>query len=138
MPKTFDAFQNLKYNNISEWAETKLLYADKNLQNKIRNTYNLEILEGKQGKHILGHNNYIEGRSYLTVSMQEAQELVNRYAGTGHIDRDKNGKWKHTETILHNSVIGVDIDNRTGQKFDTDMFKIHYSKSGTHIVPKRK
>ena len=78
MPKTFDGFQNLKYNTISEWADTNLLYADKSLQNKIRDTYNLEILAGKQGKHILGHNNYIEGRSYLTVSIQEAQELVNK------------------------------------------------------------
>ncbi len=138
MPKTFDAFQDLKYNDISGWAELKLSYKDKNLQNKIRSDYNLTILEGKQGKHILGHNNYTEGRSYITVSVEEAQELVNRYAGTGHIDRDKNGRWKHTETVSHDSIIGVDIDNRTGQKFDTDTFKIHYAKDGTHIVPKRK
>lgn len=61
--KTFDKFQDVKYNKISKYEELKLLYADIELKNKIRNTYNLKILEGKQGKHILGYNNYIEGRS---------------------------------------------------------------------------
>ncbi|MDY3030329.1 MAG: polymorphic toxin type 50 domain-containing protein [Clostridia bacterium] len=137
MPKSFDKWQDLKYNDSEKYAEYKLSYADKNLQNKIRGEYNLTILEGKQGKHILGHNNYREGRSYITVSMQDAQELVNKYAGTGNIDRDKNGKWKHTEIVSHDSIIGVDVDNRTGQNVDTNMFKIHYAKAGVHIVPKR-
>ena len=137
MPKSFDKWQELKYNDSEKYAEYKLSYADKNLQNKIRGEYNLTILEGKQGKHILGHNNYREGRSYITVSMQDAQELVNKYAGTGNIDRDKNGKWKHTEIVSHDSIIGVDVDNRTGQNVDTNMFKIHYAKDGVHIVPKR-
>lgn len=138
VPKTFDGFQNLKYNTISEWANTKLLYADKRLQNKIRNTYNLEILEGKQGKHILGHNNYIEGRSYLTVSMQEAQELVNKYAGTGHINRYPNsGKWDNTETVISDKIIGYSLNEIDGSKTETRAFKIHYSKKGTHIVPRK-
>lgn len=139
IPKTFDAFQDLKYNDISGWAELKLSYKDKNLQNKIRSDYNLTILEGKQGKHILGHNNYIEGRSYLTVSIQEAQELANKYAGTGKINRSEaTNKWQKTETITADRIIGIAINNRTGTKEETNIFKIHYSKDGTHIVPKRK
>lgn len=138
LPKTFDLFQDLKYNDSEKWDELKLSYKDTKLQNKIRSEYNLVIHEGKQGKHILGHNNYTDGRSYLTISLDEAQELVNKYAGTGHIDRDKNGIWKHTETVSHNSIVGVDVDNRTEYKYDTDTFKIHYAKNGTHIVPKRK
>ena len=63
---------------------------------------------------------------------------VNKYAGTGDINRDKKGVWKHTETVSIDRIIGVDIDNRTGQKYETDTFKIHYSKNGTHVVPKRR
>ena len=32
----------------------------------------------KQGKHIAGHKNYIEGRSILTAS---PESLINAYAG---------------------------------------------------------
>lgn len=137
VPKSFDKWQDLKYNNSTEWTDLKLSYKDKNLQNKIQSEYKLNILDGKQGKHILGHNNYVEGRSYLTITVDEAQELVKKYAGTGTIDRDINNRWKHTETVKVDSVIGVDIDNRTKVKTETNMFKIHYSKNGTHIVPKR-
>lgn len=137
MPRSLDKFQDLKYNEGSEWVKLKISYENKLLQKEIRETYNLKIHEGRQGKHILGHNNYIEGRSYLTVSMKEAQELVNKYAGTGRIDRTENTlKWKGTETIVADKIIGVNIDNITGEQEYTHTFKIHYSKKGTHIVPK--
>ena len=53
VPKTFDEFPNIKYNKISKYKELKLIYADTGLK-KICNTYNLKILEGKHGKHVLG------------------------------------------------------------------------------------
>ncbi|MBT2157583.1 hypothetical protein JMW52_14115 [Clostridioides difficile] len=31
--------------------------------------------------------------------------------------------------------IGVNVNNITGEKTLTNKFKIHYSKTGTHIVP---
>ena len=137
VPRSLDKFQDLKYNEGEKWIDLKTAYDDKLLQKEIRETYNLKIHEGRQGKHILGHNNYIEGRSYLTVSMKEAQELVNKYAGTGRIDRTENTlKWKGTETIVADKIIGVNIDNITGEQEYTHTFKIHYSKKGTHIVPK--
>lgn len=138
LPKTFDKFQELKYTDVSKWEELKLAYKDKGLQEKIRRDYNLTVLEGKQGKHIIGHNNYIEGRSYITISVNDVQKLINEYAGTGSIDRDANGVWKNTETVETEKIIGVDVDNRTGQQTETNMFKIHYAKKGVHIVPKRK
>lgn len=90
---------------------------------------------GKQGKHILEHNNYIEGRSYLTISVEEAQELVNKYAGTGYIKLDRKGEWVKKELIEVDKNIGVSINNETGIKTPTNKFKIHYSNKGTHIVP---
>lgn len=135
---SFADFQNLKYNDIAGWNRLKVAYKDQPIKNKIQSELQPKTIEpGKQGKHILGHNNYIEGRSYLTISMEEAQELVNKYAGTGELFRDKSGKWRNQEVIISDKVIGVDIDNLTGEERLTKAFKIHYSNKGTHIVPKK-
>lgn len=96
----------------------------------------LTIEEGKQGKHIIGHKNYIQGRSYLTISMEEAQELVNKYAGTGELLFSSAGKWKNQEIIKTDKVIGYNVSDIDNSKTETKNFKIHYSKKGTHIVPK--
>lgn len=95
----------------------------------------LKIKDGKQGKHIIGHNNYIEGRSYLTISLEEAQVLVNKYSGTGIFELSRNGYIKDKELIISDQIIGVNINNRTGERTETNRFYIHYSKDGTHIVP---
>ena len=94
-----------------------------------------KIHSGKQGKHIKGHNNYIPGRSYLTISEEEAQKLVDKYAGTGRIQRDKNGKWSHKEIIMADEYIGICVDPVTGQETKTRKAVVHYSKNGFHIVP---
>ncbi|XZI40736.1 polymorphic toxin type 50 domain-containing protein [Clostridium perfringens] len=101
----------------------------------IKNNQPLKIEVGKQGKHILGHNNYIEGRSYLTISLEEAQELINKYAGTGEIKTNLKGEWDKKETISVDKEIGVNLNISTGEETPTNKFKIHYSKKGTHIVP---
>lgn len=93
------------------------------------------IEPGKQGKHILGHNNYISGRSYLTISADEAQALVDQYAGTGKPEITKGLQWKNKETIRTKHIIGMDVDQVTGMGVETTDFKIHYSKKGVHIVP---
>lgn len=98
----------------------------------------LNLHMGHQGKHIPGHNNYIAGKSYLTISAEEAQHLVNRYAGTGIINLTKSGEWKNTELVTSDKVVGRAIDQNTGEEFPTRTFKIHYGKKGVHIVPIRK
>ncbi|MEG0509346.1 MAG: polymorphic toxin type 50 domain-containing protein, partial [Eubacterium sp.] len=108
---------------------------DERTRKRIRKSYPKTILEGKQGKHLIGSNNYIEGRSYLTISLKEAQHLIDRYAGTGEIKRDRKGEWVHKEFITFDSVIGVVVDPATGEKTQTRRGAIHYSNKGTHIVP---
>lgn len=135
-PKTLDEFCKVKYNNGSEYATLKHNYRDAKLQRKIKSEYPLGIEEGKQGKHLKGHNNYRPGKSYLTITMDEAQALVDKFAGTGDLQRDSKGRWKHTEVIRgNNSVIGYAISIVDGKEHKTKVFKIHYSKNGTHIVP---
>lgn len=113
--------------------------SDKEISKHIKSgRVNRKILAGKQGKHIKGHNNYVQGKSYLTISIEEAQKIVNKYAGSGILLRTSTGKWKKQEVVFLNSVIGVDIDNITNIPYEAEGFKIHYSNGGVHIVPKRR
>lgn len=73
--------------------------------------------------------------SYLTITKEECQALVNRYAGTGQFKYNPKSN-KMIEIISQNKPIGTYIDPRTGEVIEnaTD-FRIHYSKTGAHIVP---
>lgn len=89
----------------------------------------LNVHAGKQGKHIKGHNNYTnEKKGFFYGNIDDAQVLVNKYAGTG--------EWlgENKERIKTNKVIGMHIDF-DGNRRETTNFIIHYSKTGTHIVP---
>ena len=106
------------------------------------------INEQKQADHIKGTNewrrrletelangNQIEP-SYLTISMDEAAELIKRYSGTGKFLYKEDPNYiPKKEIIKHNSKVGVYIDQQTGEMFETDSFRIHYRKTGAHIVP---
>ena len=86
---------------------------------------------GKQGKHILGHNNYQKGKSILNISASDAQILINKYSGKGR----KIGT--NRETVNFKKIIGKYVDPKTGKSYDTTVGIIHYSKSGTHLVPEK-
>lgn len=136
VPEKIDDFQDMKYNNTDQWNVIHTKYLDAKLREKIRSDAIIKkIKDGSQGKHIIGHNNYIKGRSYLTVDMEEAQKLVDKYAGTGKIQRDGKNRWSNKEIVIADKVIGVSIEPATGKESPTKRFTIHYSKNGTHIVP---
>lgn len=138
VPKDFAKFRELKYNNSEKWDKFHSLYQDDKLKKKIRSPeVNKTIEEGKQGKHILGHKNYKDGRSYLKVSAEEAQRLVDQYAGTGQIKRDSKGHWTNKEFVSADHIIGVVVDANMGETIETSRFSIHYSKNGVHIVPRK-
>lgn len=132
-----NAFQRLKYYDPEGYSALKIAYADKRLQRYIRSTPELTTLDrGKQGKHIPGHNNYLPGRSYLTVTMEDVQTLIQEYAGTGIIKRDGNGKWTHKEFITADRVIGY-YQSLNGETAPTRRFYISYAlgkRKGAHIV----
>ena len=62
-------------------------------------------------------------------SEKKAQSLVNKFAGTG--------QWfpPNKERINFGQIIGSYVDRKTGKSYKTTMGTIHYSKTGTHIVP---
>ena len=107
-----------------------------------------EINEQKQAAHIKGTNEWhkrleddlAKGKkfepSYLTISMDEATKLIKRYTGTGEFKYSESDSYiPRKEIIKHNKKIGVYIDQKTGEMFETDSFRIHYRNTGAHIVP---
>lgn len=138
MFKTIENTMEKRYNKGNILDNLKVLQKDSSLQKKIKNRkYVLKIDSGKQGKHIKGHNNYIEGKSYLSITEKEAQEVVYKFAGTGDITRDAKGRWNKKEVITADRKIGFFVDLVTGKETPTSRATIHYSKNGVHIVPAR-
>lgn len=105
----------------------------------------LSIRAGAQRKHIKGTREYeqhidVSNRkgfpepSRITVSIEEAEELVRKYAGKGTMKTKRSGGWNGTEICAANKVVGF-VVRKDGTEVPTRLFKIHYSKTGTHIVP---
>lgn len=93
------------------------------------NGFTTKIHEGRQGKHIIGHNNYQKGKSVLHMTMERAQELIETQGGSG--------TWigsSSRERIDFGFEIGTYADER-GQRSKTTVGIIHYSQNGAHIVP---
>jgi len=91
------------------------------------------IAGNRQGKHIVGHNGYIPGRSILTADPNH----LGRYAGTGHSANGiAPGVPGARERVNFGQTIGKYVDE-SGIASDTTNGIIHYSKDGIHIVPAR-
>lgn len=129
-PRSFLNFQTVKYENSVEYAKLKRDVSDKQLQKRLaKDDVRKKLHEGRQGKHISGHNNYKEGKSPLFLTMEECEKIVQQKAGTGKIIRDKRGRWRNMERVELDRIIG----HNNGEP--TDSITIRYSKDGAHIVP---
>lgn len=108
-------------------------------------TANNRISPQKLDRHIEGtreHATYrairtARGDSYqsdLTITREEARDLVKAYAGTGEARFAKNGEWRRQEQCEADRIVGVyyDMDNNP---HETRWFMIVYAKKNTHIVP---
>ncbi|MFH0874196.1 MAG: polymorphic toxin type 50 domain-containing protein [Candidatus Komeilibacteria bacterium] len=93
---------------------------------------NLTIDATKQAKHALGES-YEVGKSIVTHT--NPQKLINEFAGKGQKIFNQGKLWK--ETIDFGETIGKYIDDKTGKLFDTTRGTIHFSKTGTHLVPSK-
>ena len=103
-----------------------------NANNAISSTKNtVKLNSGSQGKHIVNHPNYMEGRSILYGDIDDAQVLLNKYAGTGQKINE------HKERVNFGKVIGVYINSETSEAFETTKGIIHYGDKGAHIIPSR-
>lgn len=91
----------------------------------------------KQNRHIATSAEFTEGRSRLTVSLDEAQKIVDELKGTGEPIFDTNGEWTRKERIVCSDVVGVHVDVETGVETKTKKLTLIYSGTGTHLVPRR-
>ena len=130
---TIEKYYKGMYNDSEAYQRLKLKNRDAKLLDRIKTEYNLSIHKGRQGKHVKGHNNYA-GKSYLLDGI-DPQELVNQYAETGEIKRDRHGKWVKKQFFVHDIPIGM-VKNKDGKYVATRRFSISYSKKGTHIIPR--
>ena len=85
---------------------------------------------GQQGKHIVGHNNFIPGRSILTANPQDLLDSFHQ----GNIQSSRSIS-QNKEKVHFNSNIGSCVDKDTGDETPTEWGIIHSSKKGAHIVP---
>lgn len=97
----------------------------------------LELNHEKQQKHIKDSPGYIKGKSYLTISESEAAEIIKQQSGKGTPVFDRQGNWKNKEKISYYKQIGVNVDAKTKAETPTTKATIHYSKTGTHLVPRK-
>ena len=89
----------------------------------------VKLNSGSQGKHIVNHPNYMEGRSVLYGDIDDAKTLINNFAGTGQFISENK------ERVNFGRVIGVCIDPETKTAQETTWGIIHYGKNGAHVVP---
>lgn len=93
----------------------------------------MAINKEKQLRHIAG-NKSASGRSYIFGDLGTAQDIVDKYSGTGRPLTSFRGKWLNKEKIMASKVIGVHV-TKDGQRHRTRYAEIIYSKTGTHVVP---
>ena len=131
-PQTLEQYQELKYNGGSEWTKLKDNYFVKSRLKDGR--FGSVINSEKQSPHI--KLTVSKGKSYFEDDV-DVQKLFDKYAGTGFVERQRDGKArKNTELVIASDFQGIAV-NLEGN-FKTNMFKIHHSKNRTHIVPIKK
>lgn len=133
IPKTLADFQDLRYNKSDKYYALLIGKAIREGRQPI------SVEDGKQGKHLVGHNNYIAGRSYFEqgTTVKQIQQAVNKYAGSGRVELKRDRKPSNKEVIRIPELTGYDVDKLSGNVYKTHLFKVHYSDKGVHLVPKR-
>lgn len=103
----------------------------------LANEFPLKLNVGNQNKHITTSHSFNpeDKKSYLFGDLETAQELVNKYHGTGDIRLTRENKWANKEFVEVEEDIGICYDIKTGEPIQTNRFAIHYGKKGTHVVP---
>lgn len=89
----------------------------------------------KQKRHTF--KEHTPGRSYLNGDVQYAQELVDKLSGTGIPVLDRNDNWTGKEKVVNTSDIGVYISPNNNKEENTKAAMIVYSKTGSHIYPRK-
>lgn len=117
--KAYNAIKGLK-DRPNKYVVDKILNGE----------YGTKINDEKQKPHI--ETTAEKGKSYLFDTV-DPQELFDKYAGMGTMEKSIGGNHTNKEICKADSYIG--IDGKSGRQ--TQIFKIHHSKQRTHIVPRK-
>lgn len=88
----------------------------------------------KQRRHT--KTDHTPGRSYLDGDLTYAQELVDKHSGKGEAVVNSNNQWTGKEKFSDSEVIGTHVD-MNGTETKTNKGMIVYSKTGTHVYPRK-
>jgi len=115
-----------------------------NARDRIKDgTYNSKVVQGQQNKHLQGTFEFQQKRQSMkqidtnnepSILTANAQELVDRYKGTGNIDLPKGSDYPR-EYVKADKAIGKAWVKSLQKYVPTDKFVISYNKKGTHIYP---
>ncbi|ELP8689834.1 hypothetical protein QTV25_002547 [Staphylococcus pseudintermedius] len=106
----------------------------------------VELNVEKQNRHQLGHQLYEDYKkkniqkglpipSYTILDNEELNSMIRQKSGKGYLVANNAGKWLNREIIDFGKIIGkAYID---GEFIETKWGTVHYSKTGTHIVPRK-
>ena len=116
---------------VANYLKNSTIVRDAIRSGKVSKRINRE----KQLRHTKTY--HIKGRSYLDGDLEFAQRLVDELSGTGSPIMDKKGNWTYRERVTYSRSIGIHVDEKTGSETRTNKGTIVYSKTGTHIYPRR-
>ncbi len=95
-----------------------------------------KINRQKQERHQWNNSSYVNGRSYLYGDLNDAQRLVDELCCTGEAVIDKKGNWTRQERVVASENVGIHIDEN-GNRTITNKLMIVYSRTGSHIYPRK-
>ena len=129
------------YNDIQQQVQGDDV--ERQTQDEIRehirsDAVNKDLNVAHQNRHIRGSENFDPTRSEFFGAADEARKLIQQYHGTGEIRFNQADEWINKEFIVLDRLIGRYSNKITGEDHDTNVFSIHYSKRGAHIVPARR
>ncbi|MGP1432618.1 MAG: polymorphic toxin type 50 domain-containing protein [Treponema sp.] len=94
--------------------------------------YGTTVNKHKQNRHIFGSKTVKADGSYFKNDLETLQTIIDEKAGKGVISLTKRNL---IEIIQDDRLKGFDIDPKTSEARETCKAKIHYSKTGIHLVP---
>lgn len=120
--KNAELEQKLKtlHDNLSEYSTV------------YRQRYGAALNKNKQGRHIVGDKMLKENASYFENDLETLQQIVDEKAGTGYCYFEGD---RLLEIISDSRLNGFCKSFIDGKTYATNLAKIHYSKTGVHLVP---
>lgn len=115
---------------VAKRSGSDTIVADAIASGLVSKTVNRE----KQMRHT--RQGHAPGRSYIDGDLDFAQALVDRLSGTGDAVTTKAGEWLRKEKVESPHIIGTHV-SRSGVETKSNKAMIVYSKTGTHIYPRK-